>query len=118
MSHNCQVETCDKQGSFRCSRCHAVYYCGVAHQRSDWTKHKVICKTQQTAAFPSNNVDNNVVKKEESSRICRCMFCGEELLIGSEEEAVNHMRVCTALQEQLQSKDQFTIPSMLKEKMK
>jgi hypothetical protein len=46
------------------------------------------------------------------------MFCGENLILSSEDEAVDHMRVCPALQEQLQSKDQFTVPSMIKEKMK
>eukprot|EP01031_Cornospumella_fuschlensis_P034025 gene34025-41181_t len=50
--------------------------------------------------------------------MCRCMFCGEQQLLASEEEAVEHMRVCPALQEQLQSKEQFTVPSMVREKMK
>ena len=45
------------------------------------------------------------------------MFCGEELVLKSEDEAVMHMTVCPALQEQLASKDQFTVPSMLKGKM-
>lgn len=45
------------------------------------------------------------------------MFCGDELVLGSEEEAIDHMRVCPALQEQLQSKDQFTVPTMIKERM-
>ena len=49
-------------------------------------------------------------------RSSRCMFCGEELVLSSEDEAVDHMRVCVALQEQLASKDQFTIPTMLREK--
>lgn len=46
------------------------------------------------------------------------MFCGEQLTLGSEDEAVEHMRVCVALQEQLASKDQFTLPTVVKEKMK
>lgn len=46
------------------------------------------------------------------------MFCGEQLDLASEDEAVEHMRVCVALQEQLASKDQFTVPSVVKEKMK
>jgi hypothetical protein len=45
------------------------------------------------------------------------MFCGEQVQMRSEEEAVDHMRQCPALQEQLASKDQFTIPSMLKDKV-
>ena len=54
-------------------------------------------------------------EKESEKRTGRCMFCGEELILGSEDDAVNHMRVCPALQEQLASKDQFTIPTMLRE---
>ena len=54
-------------------------------------------------------------EKESEKRTGRCMFCGEELVLGSEDDAVNHMRVCPALQEQLASKDQFTIPTMLRE---
>ena len=54
-------------------------------------------------------------EKESEKRTSRCMFCGEELILASEDDAVNHMRVCPALQEQLASKDQFTIPTMLRE---
>ena len=41
------------------------------------------------------------------------MFCGEELEVSSEDEAVQHLETCPALQEQLNSSDQFTIPTML-----
>jgi hypothetical protein len=44
------------------------------------------------------------------------MFCGEEQQLRSEEDAVAHMRVCSSLQEQLASKDQFTIPEVLRKK--
>jgi hypothetical protein len=44
------------------------------------------------------------------------MFCGEVLVLSSEEEAVEHMRQCQYLQEQLTSKEQFTIPSKIREK--
>lgn len=46
------------------------------------------------------------------------MFCGQELQLASEDQAVDHLQVCSAFQEQVQSKDQFTIPSVLKDKMK
>lgn len=58
-------------------------------------------------------VDGEVEKRQS-----RCMFCGEELVLTSEDDAVGHMRVCPALQEQLASPDQFTIPTMLQEKNK
>jgi hypothetical protein len=98
----------------------------------DWPTHKVTCSKDGketknnnavVAKSTSDSQGTSSIKQskndsEGESRICRCMFCGEEQLLKSEEEAVDHMRVCPALQEQLQSKDQFTIPSMLKEKMK
>jgi hypothetical protein len=46
------------------------------------------------------------------------MFCGDEIILASEEEAVDHMKICPALQEQLAGKEQFTIPSVIREKMK
>jgi MYND finger len=62
--------------------------------------------------------DNSVKDDPTGKRQSRCMFCGEELVLGSEEDAVDHMRVCVALQEQLESPDQFTIPKALREKNK
>ena len=44
------------------------------------------------------------------------MFCGNELVLSSEDEAIEHMKVCSSLQEQLASKDQFTIPSVIRNK--
>lgn len=74
----------------------------------------------------TNNVSGNDATSEGSQnsntdsieqRSCRCMFCGENLILANETEAVDHMRVCPALQEQLASKDQFTIPSVLQDKI-
>jgi len=63
----------------------------------------------------SITLDENVV---DDKRICRCMFCGEEMLLGSEDEAIKHMNICIALQEQLSSSQQFTIPTTIQNKMK
>lgn len=51
-------------------------------------------------------------------RSCRCMFCGEMLILASEQEAVGHMRVCPAMQEQLQGPGPFTIPKDIQAQMK
>ena len=75
-----------------------------------------------TASTDHENTSDGTPKIADSTsgqsekRSSRCMFCGEELVLTSEDEAVDHMRVCVALQEQLASKDQFTIPTMLREK--
>ena len=66
------------------------------------------------ASVDSAGKSNSSVDGEEK-RTSRCMFCGEALVLSSEEDAVEHMRVCPALQEQLASPDQFTIPTMLRE---
>ncbi len=85
--------------------------------------------------------DSNV---NEGPRECRCMFCGELLVLQCEEEAVEHMRTCklfiiyifdklicllnlylfyhflgVALTEQLSNtKNQFTIPKSVENEMK
>jgi hypothetical protein len=46
---------------------------------------------------------------------CRCMFCGLSAEYNSEEEAITHMTVCPALQEQLNDKENpFTLPKDMK----
>ena len=61
----------------------------------------------------SSSVSDSTEKTAEV-RACRCMFCGITENYSSEDEAVAHMRVCPALQEQLMSKEQFHIPTMLR----
>lgn len=64
------------------------------------------------------NIDNVKDAIDDDKRICRCMFCGEEMLLDSEDEAIKHMNICIALQEQLSSSQQFTIPTTIQNKMK
>jgi hypothetical protein len=66
----------------------------------------------------SENEKNEINASEQEKKTVRCMFCGDQLVLGSEEEAVDHMRTCVALQEQLNSKDQFTIPKKIREEKK
>lgn len=35
---------CDIPSTKKCSKCKAVYYCCVEHQRADWKSHKLFCK--------------------------------------------------------------------------
>jgi hypothetical protein len=118
ISHKCEVQNCPNPGKFRCTSCQTVYYCSQDHQRSDWlANHKAICAKAKSST-PATNPDNSKSCNSESEiRTCRCMFCGQALLLSSEDEATDHMRVCTALQEQLASKDQFTVPTEVKQKM-
>ena len=55
--------------------------------------------------------------EEVEKRACRCKFCGEMLILSSEDEAVAHMRVCPAMQEQLQGSGPFTIPKDVQAQM-
>jgi hypothetical protein len=124
----CFFTDCEKVGVFQCSRCKTVKYCCHDHQKLDWRSHKETCKptkalSEEAAGSPdmtsfpeARNIESNKSVSDEEKRNCRCMFCGDALLLGSEDEAILHMRVCPALQEQLASKDQFTVPSMVKEK--
>lgn len=100
----------------------------------DWKYHKTACGKIETGhkptqakttpassmmdeCFSSGSDSITVIDETTEKRECRCMFCGENLVMGSEAEAIEHMRVCPALQEQLKSKDQFHIPSMFRDKM-
>ena len=84
--------------------------------RDDGTNQKNNKRSNDSKDCGNNiTLDENVV---DDKRICRCMFCGEEMLLGSEDEAIKHMNTCIALQEQLSSSQQFTIPTTIQNKMK
>jgi hypothetical protein len=88
------------------------YYCLVDHQKRDWKAHKLTCVNSNinTAASMHSTETKAEPTSKGSLRECRCMFCGDNIVCASEEEAVDHMARCSALQEQLQSKEQFTVP--------
>lgn len=55
---------------------------------------------------------------DKEMRECRCMFCGELLLLKCEAEAIEHMAVCPALTEQLSKPSEtFTIPKCVENQM-
>ena len=129
MTSTCNFGECQSEAKSRCSRCKIVFYCCVEHQKSDWKVHKKICGVQVPALAPPAQSDPVCVPvlapptpsdpvcepvagtcDEAEKRQCRCMFCGEQLLLQSEESAVDHMRECPALQEQLAGSGPFTIP--------
>ncbi len=129
----CGVVDCEQNGSLRCSNCHLIHYCSVIHQKLDWKCHKNTCKLVKSTVQSQNKISENdlhpkFVNEENlddsgysadptEKRECRCMFCGNTMLLDSEEAAIAHMQECPALLEQLSSKDQFTIPSSIQEKM-
>ena len=66
-------------------------------------------------ASSSTVEENNKDVASTELRQCRCMFCGDSLLLESEDAAIAHMETCPALQEQLDDKDnQFTLPTSMK----
>ena len=106
-----------------CSRCKSVSYCGVEHQKEHWKIHKIDCKKLKylhEKSLESKEIEEKSIKEEEETKeivrkSCRCMFCGSELVISSEEEAIKHMEVCPALQEQLNDvTNQFTLPESMR----
>ena len=89
----CSVVGCDsKSASFRCSKCKKVYYCSSEHQKIDWKSHKKLCFTPAESKNSQTLHDSNRSDISSESRISRCMFCGESLVLSSEEDAVSHMR--------------------------
>ncbi len=127
MNGSCQHAGCNQLSQLRCSGCRLVFYCSQEHQKIDWKRHKVVCKlNRKTEIIETIDLTTCATNSQQpleqkaadiQKRECRCMFCGESLMLESEEEAMNHMMECCALQEQLASKDQFTIPSMFKERI-
>ena len=131
----CNYPDCKAVSTQRCSRCKEVYYCSIGHQKENWKAHKIQCrssdsikevkveKTKEESSVNDKKDAGEEFFKEKNSdaseaggkRQTRCMFCGEQLVLESEDDAVYHMRICSALQEQLASPDQFTIPTMLRE---
>lgn len=80
------------------------------------SKNLTLIKSKPTppAPGPSAREDPRAAGAVEM-RECRCMFCGEALLLESEEAAVAHMEVCPCLQEQLNDTEhQFTLPQSMK----
>lgn len=119
----CFFTKCEKLGVYQCSRCKIAKYCSREHQKQAWKEHKLECENFSASSELPVITETEEQRIKKSSKLsdtelrqCRCMFCGEELKLSSEEAAIEHMRVCTALQEQLQSKDQFTIPSVVRNK--
>ena len=126
----CSVAACLIEAKFQCSKCKSVRYCCREHQLLDWSSHKVKCQSLLETVVPeinrtttistqssSTTTEKTTITEDVEQRICRCMFCGDHLNLKSEDEAIDHMRVCPALQEQLESKDQFTIPAAIRNKM-
>jgi MYND finger len=133
MSDNrCSYELCDDcrdgvsgvllEAKFRCSRCKSAYYCSANHQKLHWSRHKISCRSvSDIIPTPVQSSEARALAPRpmtaEDVRQCRCMFCGCEMVLSSEEEAVSHMKVCPALQEQLANSDQFTIPKTIQAKL-
>ncbi|XP_038122837.1 egl nine homolog 1 isoform X1 [Culex quinquefasciatus] len=43
--HQCRICFVGPPGLRRCSRCQVAYYCSEAHQRLDWKKHRLECRS-------------------------------------------------------------------------
>jgi hypothetical protein len=117
----CAFPDCISQSapSLRCSQCKTVFYCSPEHQKFHWKIHKTVCAAPNSTKNIINSSNSNSTiysgiantslsgrettgnNKESSSdcrssksesRISRCMFCGESLVLSCEEDAVSHMR--------------------------
>jgi len=132
----CGVSGCGAAAHLQCSKCKLVSYCSAGHQKEHWLAHKNSCKAQEVAGGASTAAAARALASlppqpkpapaaaaaaapaapTGESRNSRCMFCGESIVMHREEDAHEHMRTCPALQEQLNGKDQFTIPKVLRDK--
>lgn len=39
----CNLNSCVRDGTFRCSSCKQCHYCSAAHQKEDWIQHQDEC---------------------------------------------------------------------------
>jgi hypothetical protein len=59
-SSQCAADACSRHATdggaplLKCGRCRAVAYCGIAHQRSDWPRHRPACNP--AAAAPAEAI--------------------------------------------------------------
>lgn len=115
MSTNYKCGHCGKSATKICSKCKSIAYCSVEHQRLHWSEHKLHCKKLSVDSQNNSTSSSAVSSSQPVVKSCRCMFCGEEMLLTSEEEAIKHMETCLPLQEQLNdTTHQFTLPESLK----
>ena len=52
----CNLQTCQKEASKKCSRCRCVFYCDKSCQTQDWPVHKSNCKA-------NNNIENGKTRR-------------------------------------------------------
>jgi hypothetical protein len=45
----CAWAGCSERGRQKCSRCDKTRYCGAAHQKLDWGRHKLVCRAAVSA---------------------------------------------------------------------
>mmetsp|Transcript_19945 Transcript_19945/g.28666 ORF Transcript_19945/g.28666 Transcript_19945/m.28666 type:complete len:114 (-) Transcript_19945:152-493(-) len=110
----CSLPGCNQPADKRCSKCKKTYYCSRSHQTDHWSTHKSDCKTFAKTLKDNDDANKSNISQTGEMRSCRCMFCGEALTLSSEEAAVEHMKVCPALQEQLNDDKQFTLPESMR----
>ncbi len=115
----CGVLGCIATAKLRCSKCKTQHYCSAEHQRTDWASHRRSCRTakeREKEKIRPPQPPENEESGGDGSRQSRCFFCGENIVMKDEYDAQLHMQECPALQEQLASKDQFTIPKALRDR--
>lgn len=112
----CAFYGCNEPGIQRCSKCKDSYYCSKDHQTKHWKEHKLNCSQYSSSKVPSQT--SVPINANVETKTCRCMFCGEEMVLKSEQDAIDHMSVCSSLQEQLNDKNQFTIPKCVMDENK
>ncbi|KAH8918697.1 hypothetical protein BT69DRAFT_388644 [Atractiella rhizophila] len=58
-SGQCNLPSCDRTGSLRCSRCKTAFYCSGEHQKTAWPTHKAECKPAAPAPAPTATASTN-----------------------------------------------------------
>lgn len=95
----CQI--CRKVGEWKhCGKCRSVYYCGVEHQRQDWSEHKKLCqsKIEQTKSVNttfgtvqiSGNIHVKIASNIKDTSIEKCLEVAQVVLL-TENHSETHL---------------------------
>ena len=65
MEHTCII--CKKTCNSKCSICKETYYCGIEHQKQDWSRHKIFCnKKLKLYSYASPELPDTLLLRPKS----------------------------------------------------
>ena len=70
VQNHCNLQTCQKEASKKCSRCRCVFYCDKSCQTKDWPVHKSNCKAIRNVRHGKNKEKHTSSSKQKLHDNC------------------------------------------------